>query len=166
MALLDESSLQYLWPKLKEKIEAVKYSHPTHTAKTSGLYKVTVDGLGHVTAAAAAAKADITALGIPAQDTTYSAMTAATSSAAGKAGLVPAPAAGKQASFLRGDGTWVVPTNTTYSAVTGATATAAGKAGLVPAPAAGNNEAYLCGDGTWKKFEIITEAEIDAILAT
>lgn len=33
MALLDESSLQYLWQKLKEKIEAVEYSHPTHTAK-------------------------------------------------------------------------------------------------------------------------------------
>ena len=46
-------------------------------------------------------------------------MTAATASAAGKAGLVPAPAAGKQTSFLRGDGTWVVPTNTTYTAGTG-----------------------------------------------
>lgn len=39
-------------------------------------------------------------------NTTYSAMTAATSSAAGKAGLVPAPAAGAQNKFLRGDGTW------------------------------------------------------------
>lgn len=39
-------------------------------------------------------------------NTKYSNMTAATSSAAGKAGLVPAPAAGKQTSFLRGDGTW------------------------------------------------------------
>lgn len=48
-------------------------------------------------------------------NTTYSAMTAATSSVAGKAGLVPAPAAGKQASFLRGDGTWVVPTDTKYT---------------------------------------------------
>lgn len=46
------------------------------------------------------------------RDTTYSNMTAATASAAGKAGLVPAPAAGKQTSFLRGDGTWVVPSNT------------------------------------------------------
>lgn len=46
---------------------------------------------------------------------TYSDMTGATSSAAGKAGLVPAPAAGKQASFLRGDGTWVVPTDTKYT---------------------------------------------------
>lgn len=51
-------------------------------------------------------------------DTTYEVMEAATSSAAGSSGLVPAPAAGKQASFLRGDGTWVVPTNTTYSAGT------------------------------------------------
>lgn len=42
-------------------------------------------------------------------------MGGATSSAAGSAGLVPAPAAGKQTSFLRGDGTWVVPTNTTYA---------------------------------------------------
>ena len=35
------------------------------------------------------------------KNTTYSNMTAATSSAAGKAGLVPAPAAGKETSFLR-----------------------------------------------------------------
>lgn len=51
------------------------YSHPTYTAKSSGLYKVTVDGTGHVSATAAVAKADITGLGIPAQDTTYSAAT-------------------------------------------------------------------------------------------
>ena len=54
----------------------------------------------------------------PDTNTTYSNMTAATSSAAGKAGLVPAPAAGAQAKFLRGDGTWQTPTNTTYSAAT------------------------------------------------
>lgn len=51
-------------------------------------------------------------------DTTYNNMTGATSSTAGAAGLVPAPAAGKQTSFLRGDGTWVVPTNTTYAQAT------------------------------------------------
>lgn len=48
-------------------------------------------------------------------NTTYSNMGAATSSTAGKAGLVPAPAAGEQASFLRGDGTWATPPNTTYA---------------------------------------------------
>lgn len=47
------------------------YQHPTSSALTSGLYKITVDGSGHVTAGAAVKKADITALGIPAQDTTY-----------------------------------------------------------------------------------------------
>lgn len=51
------------------------YTHPTHTAKASGLYKVTVDANGHVSAATAVAKSDITALGIPSQDTTYSAAT-------------------------------------------------------------------------------------------
>ncbi|MSS57666.1 hypothetical protein FYJ51_01910 [Erysipelotrichaceae bacterium Oil+RF-744-GAM-WT-6] len=53
---------------------ANKYTHPAYTAKSSGLYKVTVDGTGHVSAATAVTKADITALGIPGQDTntTYS----------------------------------------------------------------------------------------------
>lgn len=51
------------------------YEHPTYTAKSSGLYKVTVDGTGHVSAATAVAKSDITKLGIPAQDTTYSVAT-------------------------------------------------------------------------------------------
>lgn len=52
------------------------YTHPTHTPKASGLYKVTVDAEGHVSAAEAVAKTDITALGIPAQDTTYTDVTA------------------------------------------------------------------------------------------
>lgn len=40
---------------------------------------------------------------------TVSTMGAATSSAAGSAGLVPAPAKGDQTKFLRGDGTWSEP---------------------------------------------------------
>lgn len=82
-------------------------------------------------------------------NTTYTNMGAATSSAAGKAGLVPAPAAGAQAKYLRGDGTWQTPPNTTYSDMGGATASAAGSAGLVPAPAAGKQTSFLRGDGTW-----------------
>ena len=50
---------------------ANNYTHPEHTAHESGLYKVTVDAQGHVTAADPVAKEDITGLGIPAQDTTY-----------------------------------------------------------------------------------------------
>ena len=45
--------------------------------------------------------------GFKTTDTTYSTMTGATASAAGKAGLVPAPDKGKQNAFLRGDGTFV-----------------------------------------------------------
>ena len=52
---------------------ANKYTHPTYTAHTSGLYKITVNNTGHVSAATAVGKDDITALGIPAQDTTYTA---------------------------------------------------------------------------------------------
>ena len=54
----------------------------------------------------------------PTTNTTYSVMTGATSSQAGTSGLVPQPTAGKQTSFLRGDGTWVIPTNTTYTNAT------------------------------------------------
>lgn len=53
------------------------YTHPAHTAKSSGLYKITVDAEGHVSEAEAVTKQDITGLGIPAQDTTYQKATAA-----------------------------------------------------------------------------------------
>lgn len=43
---------------------------------------------------------------LDATDTTYSAFTGATSSVAGAAGLVPAPAAGDDTKYLSGDGTW------------------------------------------------------------
>ena len=96
-------------------------------------------------------KGDGTSSAFNTKDTTYSNMTAATASAAGKAGLVPAPAAGAQTKYLRGDGTWQTPpdTNTTYSAMKGATTSAAGAAGLVPAPTAGAANRYLRSDGTW-----------------
>lgn len=82
-------------------------------------------------------------------NTTYTNMGAASASASGKAGLVPAPAAGAQAKYLRGDGTWQTPPNTTYGNMGGATSSAAGSAGLVPAPTAGKQTSFLRGDGTW-----------------
>lgn len=59
---------------------ANKYTHPVSAAgaKTSGLYKIATDVTGHVTGAAAVTKADITRLGIPGANTTYSTGTAST----------------------------------------------------------------------------------------
>lgn len=108
--------------------EANNYTHPSYTQRSSGLYKIAVDSTGHVYAVAAVSKSDITDLGIPSENTTYSNMTGANSSTAGKAGLVPAPAAGASNRYLRSDGTWAVPpdTNTTYTLSSfGITATAA-----------------------------------------
>lgn len=82
-------------------------------------------------------------------NTKLAAMTGATASANGKAGLVPAPSKGDQGKFLRGDGSWGTPANTTYGAMKGASASAAGMSGLVPAPAKGKQGAFLRGDGTW-----------------
>lgn len=75
-------------------------------------------------------------------NTTYANMKAATASAAGAAGLVPAPAAGKQTSFLCGDGTWVVPPNTTYGL---ASTTANGLLRQLN----GSTSSFMRGDGTW-----------------
>ena len=60
---------------------ASKYVHPTGEAasKALGLYKVATDATSHVKQVAAVTKADITALGIPAQNTTYGNATQSTS---------------------------------------------------------------------------------------
>lgn len=63
----------------EEKLTDTVYTHPSYTAKTNGLYKVTVDSTGHVSGTTAVAKSDITALGIPSTNTTYSTGTASTS---------------------------------------------------------------------------------------
>lgn len=56
-------------------------------------------------------------------DTTYSDFVGATSSAAGSAGLVPAPASGDNTKYLKGDGTWqsVADNYSTSEVNTGAT---------------------------------------------
>ena len=48
-----------------------EYSHPTYTSRSNGLYKIAVDGTGHVNNVSSVTKSDITSLGIPGQDTTY-----------------------------------------------------------------------------------------------
>lgn len=70
---------------LKTKLEGLSnYVHAAHTSHETGLYKISVDGEGHVSGAAAVTKEDITGLGIPAQDTTYEEATSE------KAGLLSA----------------------------------------------------------------------------
>lgn len=53
------------------------YTHPAGNAasKSSGLYKFSTDATSHINAVTAVTKSDITALGIPSSDTTYSAAT-------------------------------------------------------------------------------------------
>lgn len=75
------------------------YSHPT------------TSGNKHIPSGGSAGQflkwsADGTAVWAADNNTTYSNMTGASASAAGKSGLVPAPAAGTQGKYLRGDGTW------------------------------------------------------------
>lgn len=94
-------------------VEMTVYTHPSYTAKAAGFYKVTVDATGHVSAATAVAASDVKGLtGID--------MTAASASAAGTHGMVPAPAAGDQDKILSGAGTWVAryshPTKTPVAA--------------------------------------------------
>lgn len=126
------------------------FAPPTAAASTLGGVKVgyTTSGKNYKLQVDASGNAFVN---VPWTDTntTYSNMGAATSSAAGKAGLVPAPAAGAQGKYLRGDGTWQTPPNATYNNMGGATSSAAGTSGLVPAPAAGKQASFLRGDGTW-----------------
>lgn len=80
-----------------------------------GVRTINASGTAPLTLSASKSSTTVTISGSVAE------MTAATSNTAGAAGIVPAPAAGKQASFLRGDGTWAVPTNTntTYTFANG-----------------------------------------------
>lgn len=84
------------------------YTHPT------------TSGNKHIPAGGASGQflkwsADGTAVWAADNNTTYSAFKAATASAAGGTGLVPAPAAGAQTKYLRADGSWQTPPDTKYS---------------------------------------------------
>lgn len=74
LALGETSSTAYRGDRGKT---AYDHASAKGSAYSSGLYKITTNAQGHVTAATAVAKGDITALGIPAQDTTYESKAAA-----------------------------------------------------------------------------------------
>lgn len=82
-----------------------------------GVGTINASGTAPLTLSASKSSTTVTISGSVAE------MTAATSNTAGAAGIVPAPDAGKQDAFLRGDGTWAVPTNTntTYTFANGTT---------------------------------------------
>lgn len=86
---------------------ANKYVHPT----TSGNKHIPTGGAN---GQFLKWSADGTAVWAVDNNTTYTAFRAATASAAGGAGLVPAPAAGAQAKYLKGDGTWATPEGIAY----------------------------------------------------
>lgn len=100
------------------------YNHATDsnrltTATSSGLYKIASTAQGHIASLTAISKTDITGLGIPAQDTTYSSLTAASGGTDvslvttgqkytwnNKANITFGT---DQTKFLRNDGNWAVP---------------------------------------------------------
>lgn len=78
--------------------------------------------------------------------TAHADFTGATAEAAGKRGMVPAPAKGNNNRYLKSDATWGE-----IDTMKGATSSAAGAEGLVPAPAAGDQNKALFGDATYKQ---------------
>ena len=101
----------------------ITFTHPTYTAQTGvastnqtpafgGTFNIdqfTSDGTGHINGRTTRT------VTIPA-----TVMGGSSSSAAGSIGLVPAPAKGDHAKFLRGDATWATPyTHPSYTATTG-----------------------------------------------
>lgn len=130
---LDSNGLLYLWGKLKgllggkvDKAEGKGLSSNDFTDalkdKLAGLSNYahpTDSGSRHIPSGGASGQvlrwsADGAAVWGEDKDTLYAAMTGATAEAAGEGGLAPAPPAGAQGKYLRGDGTWQAPPNTTY----------------------------------------------------
>lgn len=127
LALGETSSTAYRGDRGKTAYDHATDSSRLTTAQASGLYKIATTNEGHIASTAAVTKTDITDLGIPAQDTTYTAGTNVTINASNE----------------------ISATDTTYSNFVGTDGITAGAAGLVPAPATTDNGKYLKANGTW-----------------
>lgn len=120
MSFLNKVGLQELWEKIKDLVSSTTYTKTAIDTQLSGK-KSTQSAVSDPTASGTDVEF-ISGISQNAQGVispskkTVRTMGGASSSAAGSTGLVPAPAAGKQAQFLRGDGTWQTPTNTKNTA--------------------------------------------------
>lgn len=131
----------------------VAYDHASAkgTAYASGMYKITTNGEGHVTAATPITQSDITGLGIkPTQ-------TAVSDPSADGTGVEFIDTISQDT-----DGV-VTATKKTVRTFSGATSSVDGLTGLVAAPSAGEEDKVLTGAGTWqymsaasKTFELET----------
>ena len=81
-------------------------------------------------------------------------MTGATNSAPGSKGLVPAPATGENSKFLRGDGTWAVPTDSKVTSAANHYTPTADSASQLTVDAADGSSA------TWNTTQLVTGVNI------
>lgn len=114
VALGETSTTAYRGDRGKTAYDHSQDSGRVTTATASGFYKIASTSEGHIAGLTAVQKSDITALGIPAQDTTYGVVDKTTN------GLCPVlPNETTTTKYLRQDGSWQVPPNTTYTVATG-----------------------------------------------
>lgn len=119
------------------------YTHPAYTSKSSGLYKVTVDATGHVSATASVSDSDIPSL--PASKIGSGTLDAAripTATASAIGGIKVGARLTITNGVLSAD-------DQSVGGMTGAGSDSAGSGGSVPGPGSGQTNALLFGDASW-----------------
>ena len=126
-------------------------SNNTKQVKVSSIRGATVSGVADVNISAVTSTLSS---GAPLVSLPNSGNVIITSRAyAGAANVGHVPADGSATTFLRGDGSWIVPTNTTYDIMGSGNSYAAG---LVLAGNATHNNNFLRKDGTWASPPSVT----------
>ena len=126
-------------------------SNNTKQVKVSSIRGATVSGVADVNISAVTSTLSS---GAPLVSLPNSGNVIITSRAyAGAANVGHVPTGGSATTFLRGDGSWIVPTNTTYDIMGSGNSYAAG---LVLAGNATHNNNFLRKDGTWASPPSVT----------